>query len=973
MFDINSLYQIFGLPINSGTTWKYVSEQDSQATVESPGYFEQFPDTFVDKRFILPNDLIYVVYLQTNAMLCYRVMQTEPEITIEQYISTAGLTGKLEDLSDVAIANPLNGQVLSYLNGDWVNSGGGGGGGAPTAANYVLNTPNVDLPFAQSLSILADGLVKNATGTGVLSIATQDVDYYAPGSTIPIVDGGTGANDASTARDNLGLTIGVDVQAYDAQLQALSTLNPAPFSTMIPYFTGPTTAALGYITTFSLSLLDDGSAADARNTLGLGTLATQSGTFSGTSSGTNTGDQNLFSQVSVAAQPDIIADTLTSTLTFVEGSNVTITTNALAKTVTISSTASGNVPDGNYGDITVSGSGSTWNINTNVVTYGKMQQATADSILIGRRSGSTGNLEQISLGTNLSMSGTTLNATGGVSDGDKGDITVSSSGTVWTVDNSAITYAKIQDVSAASKLLGRGDSGSGVVQELSLGTNLSITGTTLNATGAISDGDKGDITVSSSGAVWTIDSGAVTYSKIQNVSATDRILGRESAGPGVVEEIVCTAAGRALLDDNTAADQRATLQAAQSGANTDITSIYLNNTGLKVKDTDASHGLSIVPGSNLSADRTLTVSTGDADRTLTLSGNADISGTNTGDQNLFSTIAVPTQSSIVADSTSDTLNINAGTGIALTTDATTDTLTIASTVVGLTDGDKGDITVSASGATWTVDNQAITYAKMQNVSAASRILGRGDSGAGSPQELTLGTNLSITGTTINATFAISDGDKGDITVSGGGATWTIDNTAVTYAKIQNTAAASILIGRGSSGTGSVQEITLGTNLSMSGTTLNATGGSGDAIVKVISQTTMNFNVGDALRIQNHASEVYIKAQADTAENAEAVGICIDKDVGNNEFTIQQAGYSSIFSGLTKGTVYFLSDSVAGAYTSTEPSGSSVSKPLFVAESSTTALVYPYRGAIQTGIGGGSTNAGVDLGLTYCISTGQFSS
>ena len=264
---------------------------------------------------------------------------------------------------------------------------------------------------------------------------------------------------------------------------------------------------------------------------------------------------------------------------------------------------------------------------------------------------------------------------------------------------------------------------------------------------------------------------------------------------------------------------------------------------------------------------------------------------------------------------------------------------------------------------------------MQNVSAASRILGRGDSGAGSPQELTLGTNLSITGTTINATFAISDGDKGDITVSGGGATWTIDNTAVTYAKIQNTSAASILIGRGSSGTGSVQEITLGTNLSMSGTTLNATGGSGsgDAIVKVISQTTMNFNVGDALRIQNDPTEVYIKAQADTAENAEAVGICIDKDVGNNEFTIQQAGYSNIFSGLTKGTVYFLSDSVAGGYTSTEPSGNSVSKPLFVAESATTAWIYSYRGAIQTGTGGGSTNAGVDLGLTYCISTGQFSS
>jgi hypothetical protein len=76
---------------------------------------------------------------------------------------------------------------------------------------------------------------------------------------------------------------------------------------------------------------------------------------------------------------------------------------------------------------------------------------------------------------------------GGISDGDKGDITVSSSGATWTIDNGAVSYAKMQDVSAASKLIGRGSaSGSGDPQEITLGTGLTMSGTTLSSSGSIS-------------------------------------------------------------------------------------------------------------------------------------------------------------------------------------------------------------------------------------------------------------------------------------------------------------------------------------------------------------------------------------------------------------------------------------------------------------------------------------------------------
>jgi hypothetical protein len=65
------------------------------------------------------------------------------------------------------------------------------------------------------------------------------------------------------------------------------------------------------------------------------------------------------------------------------------------------------------------------------------------------------------------------------------------------------------------------------------------------------------ITVDANG--FLVSSGLLVYAYIQNISATDKILGRVSAGAGIIEEIECTAAGRALIDDADAATQRTTL------------------------------------------------------------------------------------------------------------------------------------------------------------------------------------------------------------------------------------------------------------------------------------------------------------------------------------------------------------------------------------------------------------------------------
>lgn len=67
-----------------------------------------------------------------------------------------------------------------------------------------------------------------------------------------------------------------------------------------------------------------------------------------------------------------------------------------------------------------------------------------------------------------------------------------------------------------------------------------------------------------------------------------------------------------------------------SNATNDVSgmaTLTLPNTGLHILDTNASHDLIIKPGSNITADRTLTLTTGDADRTLSLGGDATFGGT----------------------------------------------------------------------------------------------------------------------------------------------------------------------------------------------------------------------------------------------------------------------------------------------------------------------------------------------------------
>jgi len=106
----------------------------------------------------------------------------------------------------------------------------------------------------------------------------------------------------------------------------------------------------------------------------------------------------------------------------------------------------------------------------------------------------------------------------------------------------------------------------------------------------------------------------------------------------------------------------------------------------------------------------------DAEKTVV--GNT--SGTNSGDQNIFSTIAVNGQSNIVADTTSDTFTLIAGTNITLTTNSSTDSVTIDASGGGT----KANKTEAAAGTDDTKFLTALSTAGLFSISEGTVLNGK---------------------------------------------------------------------------------------------------------------------------------------------------------------------------------------------------------------------------------------------------------
>ena len=173
------------------------------------------------------------------------------------------------------------------------------------ATGCWTSSESLNLLTSKSYQIAGTTVLDATTlGGGVVSSSLTSLGTVTTGTwsatAIALNKGGTGATDAAGARSALGLVIGTDVQAYDAELTALAGLTSA--ADALPYFTGSGTASVTTLSSFMRTLLDDSDAATARTTLGLGTISTQNsnnvtitgGSISGITLDTTTIDGGTF-------------------------------------------------------------------------------------------------------------------------------------------------------------------------------------------------------------------------------------------------------------------------------------------------------------------------------------------------------------------------------------------------------------------------------------------------------------------------------------------------------------------------------------------------------------------------------------------------------------------------------------------------------------------------------------------------------
>jgi microcystin-dependent protein len=342
-----------------------------------------------------------------------------------------------------------------------------------------------------------------------------------------------------------------------------------------------------------------------------------------------------------------------------------------------------------------------------------------------------------------------------------GDVTAPAGSNTTTIAAGAVDYAMMQDVSATDRFLGRDTAGSGDVEEITVANaylmthgadpnadrisfwddsdgapdyltangSLLISGNTLS----VADADFGDITASSSGTAWAIDANSVA-------------LGTDTTGNYVLD-----------VADGTGIDGTASAEGATYTPSLDLTEISSGTWGAGSFTAFTYNAGAVDPvetfGSGTVTWSALTSFSLDDESQIRLyeeDGNG---------ASYFALIAP----NALAGNVTCTISATGMIPDSCVGDGT-DAAGSGGDEAGST-RDGGDISVSSSGVLLTIDNDAVTHAKYQDIVTDS-LLGRDTAATGSPEELSVGGGIEFTGSGGIQRSALT----GDITAAAGSAT-----------------------------------------------------------------------------------------------------------------------------------------------------------------------------------------------------------
>ena len=583
------------------------------------------------------------------------------------------------------------------------------------------------------------------------------------------------------------------------------------------------------------SNLTSGTVANARLPATLTSAVASTGTVTGTNlSGTNTGDQTitLTNDVTGSGTGSFAATISNNAVTTVKVANSNITYSKIQNVTANQLLGNPAGVAGSPVEIPL-GAGLSFSGGALVATGGS---GTVTSVSVTAQNGvsaivsnptttpalafTLGAITPSSIASTGTITGTNLT---GTNTGDQtitltGDVTGSGTGsfaatiannavTTVKINNSNVTYAKIQNVTA-NQLLGNPTGITGAPVEIPLGFGLSFSGGALTATGGTgtvtsvsvttANGVSGSVATATTTPAISLTLGAITPSSV--------------AASGAVS-------GSNLSGTNTG-DQTITLTGDVTGSGTSGFPTLISNNVVnygKIQQAGASTLLGNPTGSLANVSQiTLGAGLSFAGSTLTATGSG---GTVT---NVSVVNANGISGSVSNPSTTPALTLSLGAitpttvnGIAFTLGTGTPNLTVngATSVAGSNTGDQlitltGDVTGTGTGSfaatiannavtTSKINNAAVTYAKIQNV-ANARLLGNNSGGAAALSEIALDSSLAFSGASTLQRAALT----GDISApSGSNATTlaTVNSNVGSFTNANVTVNAKGLITAASSG------------------------------------------------------------------------------------------------------------------------------------------------------------------------------